>query len=83
MVGVATALCFGLGWWCYEAAVDNQPFKAPFIMAALCGTFVVRCLLFLLLGCGANEDGEITDMELMGFAGLDDDSSDGDGGGGD
>jgi hypothetical protein len=81
MMAVAAVLCVGLGWWCYEAALAHQEFKWPFIMSAMCGMFVVRCLLFLLFGCGANQDDEISDMQLIGFARLGDNSSDGDGDG--
>jgi hypothetical protein len=85
-MGVATLLAVGLGVWCFEALRAHEPFKAPFIMASLCLIYVVRCLLFLLMGCGANEDDEISDFELMGFGGFGGDGSDsdgGDGGGGD
>jgi hypothetical protein len=81
MMAVASAVCLGLGWWCVDAMQSHQEFRGPFIIAAICGMFVVRCLLFRFLGCGANDADEITDFELMGFGGFGGDGSDSDGSG--
>jgi hypothetical protein len=86
LMSVASLLAVGLGVWCFEAIQAHEPFKAPFIMASLCLMYVARCLLFLLMGCGANDDDEISDFDLMGFGGFGGDGSDtdsSDGGGGD
>jgi hypothetical protein len=86
LMNVVALLAVGLGVWCFAALQAGEPFKAPFIMASLCLMFVVRCLLFLLMGYGANDDDEISDFDLMGFGGFGGDGSDsdgGDGGGGD